>query len=298
MTDNNSVKLAFGIMKGLTIGVGFLLLWQISGVHLGFWGILIFAGIVLFPILQSKTSTSLTAKIPSWKTAAGWVIVLVIVGALVFGVIQIGTELHQMKTGGLVVSNPSMENQLDGWDGDEGAKTRGKCFILSRKGSSLTREFTGGTIATVALVNIELLEGEKGEIEILIEDLYDYSSDPENFLGGVYKRNARFTFNVMEEKITSSNEVEFGNSMKKEKLKWSKNETIEKQDGNFISVAIEEKQIGTYYGGKGNFSSHLWQICPAGYWSRDIKRPYRITIKNLSDNEILIVGIPIRFEPI
>lgn len=76
----------------------------------------------------------------------------------------------------------------------------------------------------------------------------------------------------------------------------SGDEMIKGQQGSFISVVLGERQTGSYYGEKGNFSSYIWQICPAGYWSRDIKRPYRITIKNLSDNEILIDDILVRFE--
>lgn len=63
--------------------------------------------------------------------SVGTVVALVIVGILVIGVMQIGNVLQQIKTGGLVVSDASLEQQLGGWEAQEGSKVRGGMFYSS-----------------------------------------------------------------------------------------------------------------------------------------------------------------------
>jgi len=236
----------------------------------------------------------LIAKLPSWKNTAGTLVTLVIIGLV--ALYLMGCLYQKVEDRKLIVSDASLGQQMDGWEG-EGVKIRGEEFLLL-PGASMTKEYKKGTMVTVALVNIE---GE-GKIGISIEDLYDYSSNPEKNLGYVFRRDAKFTFTVTEKGITSSNVVEFGNSMTPVKLVWNKNEVFKGLKGQegFISVAVGEKELGSYYGTGGNFSSYLWKICPIGYQSRGIKRPFRITIRNLGGNDkgISINDIVVRKEPL
>ena len=292
MTDEISFGKArivlLAILTGLIV-VFFQKLFSIK-ISLSFWILAAVAIVaILFIVLLRKSErpalSSLTAKIPSWKTVAGWVIVLVVVGVLVLGAMQIGGVLHQIKTGGLVKSDASTEQGLDVWTGTDGVRTRGNCFILP-PGSSMSGSFKG-TRASVALINPE----GNGKIKISFEDLYDYSGNFEC----VYRKDAEFIFGVTKEGVTSSNIVKFGNAMSSVKLAWSKNETREKWKGNHIAAAVNERTLASCYGTKGGYSHCIYRMS-SGY-SQERERPFNVTIKNLSDEELLIDDIWVVTQP-
>ena len=269
----SATKLIFPlfVLLGLLIMIGVPFLISIF--------ILIFLGAVLL-LYKNKSeiaqrfpaSSRFTAKIPSVKKAVGWTMVAVILVILVIVIAQ-----SDFLRGGTITSDASLEQQLGGWEADGGAKVAGNRFVLPAD-SSLTRHLDEADIASVALVN---LEGD-GTLEILVEDTYDYS---ENF-GCSFQRNAKFTFTVTEEGISSSNMVEFGNSMEEVELKWHRDEVVSEQDGIFVSCAVDTDHLVLYYGKAKKFSEYIWEINPAGYRGRGIVRPYKVAIENTGEKEI------------
>ncbi|RZB32648.1 MAG: hypothetical protein AEth_00326 [Candidatus Argoarchaeum ethanivorans] len=142
---------------------------------------------------------------------------------------------------------------------------------------------------TIKLVNIKVDDPPKeGRVEVFIEDLCDYPAHPKEFLGCTYKRNAIFSFSISERGITSSNEVEFGNSMEKKKLVWYQDKKDEKYKGlgNCFACSVRLYYLISSIGKDEKFSYYQWKISPPGYWSRDIQRPYRVTISNRGEGKI------------
>ena len=257
---------------------------KIFSINVSFW-ILLIAVIVIVAIKKIPALSSLTGKFPSWKKAAGWLVALLIVGAILyypalFGWIVYLNTQEKMP----VVSDASVDQGMGNWIGAGGAKTGGDYFKLSPK-SSLTQKFEG-TIASIALFNLELADDEADEtqLEISIIDQYDYEGN----LLTTYRRSAKTSFTIKREEVISSGEIKFGNSMKKLNLAPGKSEALSNQQGNFASLTVDKKHVACGYGTAGNFSSLAWEICPEGYQDRGIKRPYLVTIKNLGDEKILI----------
>ena len=210
----------------------------------------------------------------------GAVATLAIAGLLVIGIVQV----VQLFSDDMDVFDASVEQGIGNWIGGGGAKTGGEYFKFP-PGSSIKQKFDG-TTASVALFNIELAEGgaEETQLEISIVDQYNYESN----LLCVYHRSARTSFTVRQKEVIPSGEIKFGNSMELLNLKPGKSETLSSQQGNFASLAVDKKYVACGYGTAGKFDSLVWKICPEGYQSRDIKRPYIVTIRNLGNEKILI----------
>lgn len=297
MTDDNFFKLSFGIMKGLIFGVGFLLLWLVSGVHLGFWGILIFAGIVLFPILQFKIP--LTARLPSWKKAAGAVVALVILLAILYYPALFGWLVYKETQGRTpLVYDASTFEGLAGWkivDGKVVAeRAEGERVFIFSPGASIKKEFEAGLIASVALYNPKPVNKDSSaQLEIFVKDQYDYSKDFQQ----VFRRDAKAEITVTENKVSFSETVGFGNQLKQVKLSPDGNWPDENHQENYFSLVVNQNHITSTYGSEGNFSLLNWVIYPEGYKSRKIKRPFSVTVSNPGNTELEIDDIVVLRNP-
>lgn len=85
MNNSNLINLGLGLIKGLTLGFVFLLVWHISGITLGFWGIVIFFAIILLAILLSTRATAppLKTKIrPAAKKALAVIVAIVAIAII------------------------------------------------------------------------------------------------------------------------------------------------------------------------------------------------------------------------
>ncbi len=178
MIDANPIKLAFGAMKGLIVGIVFLLFWTISGVHLGLWGILIFLGIILFSILQFETS--LTTKLPISK--------IIGIGAVIIFAVLLVNFLVSVDWGKISDSDIFQRKGLQGWEGSGSFKY--DYFYLS-SGESLTREVEMDGV-NVKLFGVETEPSSKSNIVVKIDDLDGHG------------RSATFRFLVKGDAITLS----------------------------------------------------------------------------------------------
>jgi hypothetical protein len=269
MIDANPIKLAFGAMKGLIVGIVFLLFWTISGVHLGLWGILIFLGIILFSILQFETS--LTTKLPVSKIIGiGAMIILSIL--LVNYLVTV--DWQKVIDGGDDIYRPKLEKGIEGWTSEGEIVVRDGCYEISSGSSMLKTVALNG--ANVKLYGIEA--DPSSSLSIEIKDLDGYG------------RSAFFKFSV------NGNDVSFLESRNVcgDILNFKVNPiTNEFPEMNCIQGSVKKRSISYALGNNENGRISYYASELPKSLERDKEVNYKITLTNNGKSPIKIGRIEI-----